>query len=92
MAPDDNVAEVLVMDFEKLADAEKECEWAQELQMKKDPNRIDVSLQDSDKKLLVDITNGNQQTVVPPSMRQRVFQEVHGFSHFNSRHTASEVA
>ena len=93
MAPDDdNVAEVLVMDFEKLADAQAECEWVQELRTKKDPSRIDVPLPDSDKKLLVDITNGTQRTVVPLSMRQRIFEEVHGFSHFNSRHTASEAA
>ena len=64
----------------------------QELRTKKDPNRINVALPDSDKKLLVDITDGSRRTVVPPSMRQKVFEEVHGFSHFNSQHTASEAA
>ena len=93
MAPDDdNLMEVLVMDFEKLADTQNECEWVQELRTKKDPNRMNVALPDLDKKLLVDITDGSRRTVVPPSMRQKVFEEVHRFSHFNSWHTASEAA
>ena len=30
--------------------------------------------------------------MVPLSMRQQIFEEVHGFSHFNSKHTAGEAA
>ena len=92
LAPDRGAAEVLVMDFEQMADAQEACEWVKELRQKTDNNRIEVELPDSEKKLLVDISKGSRRPVVPLSMRQKVFEEVHGFSHFNSRHTASEAA
>ena len=92
LAPDRDAAEVLVMDFEQMADAQEACEWVKELRQKTDNSRIEVELPDSEKKLLVDISKGGRRPVVPLSMRQQVFEEVHGFSHFNSRHTASEAA
>ena len=75
MAPDDdNLMEVLVMDFEKLADAQNECEWVQELRTKKDPNRINIALRDSHKKLLVDITDEEQAYSLAPQHEAESFR------------------
>merc|ERR1712055_823278 len=63
LAPEKGAAEVLVMDFEKLADAQEACEWVKELRQKADNDRIEVELPDSEKKLLVDISNGNRRPV-----------------------------
>ena len=51
MAPSDgDEAEALVIDFERMANAQSEREWVRELRQKVDRDRIDVGLPDSENK------------------------------------------
>ena len=79
------------MDFQKLAEAQAECSWVKELRSKVNRDHLEVKLPDTDLTLLCDIGQAIRRPIVPPAMRRQVFDEVHGFSHFNPRHTTSEA-
>ena len=81
--------EILMVDFEELAEAQARCKCIKSLREKLHNDHINVP--GTDKMLLVDISNTVRRAIVLSVLRRNIFDKVHGLTHVNKDQTACEA-